>query len=60
MTGVVNKVKAWLNSKPPTIATPKGLRNSAPLPALSINGKALNNAAKVVIKIGLNRNKQAW
>ncbi|MNC50452.1 hypothetical protein D3C75_996930 [compost metagenome] len=32
MTGVVNSVSAWLTSKPPTTAIPRGWRNSAPVP----------------------------
>ena len=38
---------------------PKGWRNSEPTPVPNINGKAPNKAAKVVMRIGLKRNKQA-
>ena len=42
------------------MVTPSGWRSSLPTPLLSIKGKALSKAHKVVIKIGRKRCKQAW
>ena len=59
MTGVVNRVRIWESASPPTMATPSGWRSSAPTPVPSIKGSAPNSAAKVVIRIGRSRNRQA-
>src|SRR5436309_2412276 len=60
MTGVVNRVSAWLRISPPTIVTPSGWRNSDPVPLPIISGKAPNIAAAVVIMIGRKRRSEAW
>jgi hypothetical protein len=57
---VVNSVSTWLTISPPTIATPSGCRSSAPSPVPSISGTAPNSAARVVIRIGRKRSRQAW
>ena len=36
------------------------LRRSAPTPGLNISGSAPSRAARVVIRIGRKRNRQAW
>jgi hypothetical protein len=59
IAGVVKSVSIWLTSNPPTIAMPNGCLNSDPNPTPNTNGNAPNNAAMVVIIIGLKRNTAA-
>ena len=39
---------------------PSGCRSSEPAPVPSISGNAPRTAAIVVMRIGRNRNRQAW
>ncbi len=59
ITGVMNKVSAWLISKPPTTATPSGWRNSELAPVPSAIGVAAISAQNVVIMIGRKRRTAA-
>ena len=47
MTGVVKSVRTWLTNRPPTMLTPKGWRNSEPVPVPNMSGSAPKMAATV-------------
>ena len=58
-TGVVNRVSICETQSPPTMAMPSGRRSSEPAPMPIASGTAPNSAARVVIRIGRKRSRQA-